>query len=68
MDEYFVDEPRTPIPGRDTWKDLSVNQLIEIKNQLYDKYWFFKNTSPQIAKVLLDNVNYLTYLIQKPIE
>lgn len=37
MSDYWVDTPRVEIPTPDTWPNLSMNQLLEVKNSLYDK-------------------------------
>lgn len=41
--EYFADEGSKPIPAQDTWDNLSVNQLLDVQSQLYDKIWAFSS-------------------------
>lgn len=60
--ERFVDEAEKPIPPKDTWGQLSPNEMIDVKNQLEEKLWAFGN-NPAIAKVLREGVDQLTALI-----
>jgi hypothetical protein len=49
--EYFVDEAPKPIPAKDTWETLSINQLIDVSNQLQEKLYVFRR-QPALAKHL----------------
>jgi hypothetical protein len=40
--EVFVDVQRNEIPNPQTWDDLSINQLIDVKLQLMDKLFIAK--------------------------
>ena len=60
--ERFMDEPEKPIPPQDTWTDLSINSLIDVKSQLESKYWAFGN-NPAIAKVLLTSIETITKML-----
>ena len=63
--ERFVDSwSEKPIPSKDTWDNLSVPQLLEVRTQLQDKLWTFQN-NPQIATVLKQSVQYITQLIDQ---
>lgn len=42
MSEYWVDQPRVEIPPPQTWQNMSLNQLMEVKNQLLDKIYMAK--------------------------
>lgn len=60
--ERFVDEAEKPIPPKNTWDQLSVNEMIDVKNQLEDKLFTFGN-NPAIAKVLRQGIEQITALI-----
>lgn len=60
--ERFVDEAEKPIPPKHTWEDMSVSEMIDVKNQLEDKLFTFGN-NPAIAKVLRQGVDQITALI-----
>jgi hypothetical protein len=60
--EYFVDRVEKSIPAESTWGELSMMQLIDVKNQLEDKLWVFRN-NPQIATVLKRSVAKITGMI-----
>lgn len=61
--ERFVDQQsEKSIPPQDTWVNLSVNQLIDVKSQLEEKAWTFRN-NPQILTVLKQSVAKVTLLI-----
>ena len=60
--ERFVDQAEKPIPSQDTWDQLTVSQLIDVKSQLDDKLWQFQKV-PQIALVLRRSINTITQLI-----
>ncbi len=57
--ERFVDEAETPIPPQDTWDQLTVNQLIDVKTQLENKLWHFQKV-PQMATVLRRSIDLIT--------
>lgn len=60
--ERFVDQAEKPIPSQDTWDQLTVGQLIDVKTQLEDKLWNFQRV-PQIALVLRRSIDSITKLI-----
>jgi hypothetical protein len=61
--EYFVDVPRNSyIAPADTWDQLSVNQLIEVKNNLTDKFFSFQS-NPAVAKPLAAAIQRVDALI-----
>lgn len=60
--ERFVDQVQNPIPDKDTWGSLSVNQLIDVKSQLLNKAYDFRSNH-RIASVLNESIRYLDYLI-----
>jgi hypothetical protein len=60
--ERFVDEAVKPIPPKDTWEELTVNELIDVKLLLEDKLWSFAS-NPVIAPVLKQGIKELTALI-----
>jgi hypothetical protein len=60
--EYFADRVEKSIPAESTWGELSMMQLIDVKNQLEDKLWVFRN-NPQIATVLKRSVAKITGMI-----
>lgn len=62
--EMFVDELTTVIPTADTWEGLSINQLIEVKNDLTSKAFAFRN-NPAIIKSLHAGIGRLDALIAK---
>ena len=62
--EYFADVPTQPIPPADTWETLSVNQLIEVKNALTNRFYAFQN-QPTIAKTLTASIGRLDALIAR---
>ena len=60
--EYFADVPQNPIPTKDTWQNLSVKELYEVKSQLETKlYDFYSN--PVISRVLTQSVSEISELI-----
>ena len=60
--ERFVDEERIPIPRADTWHELTIHQLYEIRAMLQDKQFFFRQ-QPVIQKALVDSLKRLDDLI-----
>lgn len=62
--EYFVDKATNPVPNADLWETLSVNQLIEAKNTLTNRFFAFQN-KPEIAKALTQSIARLDALISK---
>ena len=62
MTERFVDEAEKQIPPANTWDTLSANQLIDVKIQLEDKLWGFRN-QPQISTVLKQSIDRIQRLI-----
>ncbi len=51
--EYFVDQVEKPIPSQDKWHELSVSELIDVKNQIADKMYSFQGQAV-IQKVLAE--------------
>jgi len=60
--ERFVDEAEKPIPPKNTWDQLSMNELIDVKLQLEQKLWAFGN-NPAIAKALRQGIEQITGMI-----
>jgi hypothetical protein len=60
--EYFADQVEKPIPTENSWHDLSMVQLIDVKTQLEGKLWAFRN-NPQISTVLKRSVARITEMI-----
>ena len=60
--ERFVDQAEKSIPSQDTWDQLTVSQLIDVKAQLDEKLWQFQRV-PQIALVLRRSLDTITKLI-----
>lgn len=60
--ERFADEAEKPIPPRNTWEDMSISEMIDVKNQLEEKLYAFGG-NPAIAKVLRQGVDHITALI-----
>ena len=60
--EYFADEAANPIPPKETWPDLTVSQMIDVKNQLQEKAWTFGN-NPVISKALNQGIAQLDAMI-----
>jgi len=60
--EYFIDTAVKPIPHRNTWGSLSVNQLIETKNDLQQQQ-FNNRAHPVISKALQSALEELQRLI-----
>lgn len=60
--EYHVDQVEKPIPAESTWGEMSFSQLIDVKNQLEEKLWQFRNNA-QIGTVLKRSVLKITELI-----
>lgn len=60
--ERFVDQAENQIPTQDTWDQLTVSQLIDVKAQLDERLWQFQRT-PQIALVLRRSIDTITKLI-----
>lgn len=60
--ERFVDEAEKPIPPRNTWDELTTNQLIDLQIQLEDKAWAFAK-NPAMFNVLNQAVISLRALI-----
>ena len=60
--EYFVDEGTKPIPPAETWDNLSVNQLIDVQNQLYEKMFAFRQ-NPVIQARLSEGLQKVQALI-----
>lgn len=64
MTERFTDEAENIIAPQSTWAELSINELIDTKNQLQDKAWAFRNT-PQISIVLNRSIVSITQFISE---
>jgi hypothetical protein len=64
--EYFVDVQTNPIPHVNTWHDLSINQLIDLKTQLQSKLFDFRSNAV-IAQALQQNLQRLELLISQRI-
>jgi hypothetical protein len=60
--EQFVDEAEKPIPPRDTWDELTTNQLIDLKLLMEEKLWTF-GKNPTITRVLRPAVAQLEQMI-----
>lgn len=60
--ERFVDEAEHPLPPKNTWEELSTNELIDVKLQLETKLWTFSK-NPVIASVLQQGIKEITALI-----
>ena len=60
--EYFADQGEKVIPPEGSWGDMSMMQLIDVKNQLEAKLWVFRN-NPQISTVLKRSVAKITVMI-----
>lgn len=60
--ERFADEAEKPIPPKNTWGELSVNEMIDVKNQLEEKLFSF-GSNPPIAKALRQGIDQLTAMI-----
>ena len=60
--ERFVDEAEKPLPPKNTWHMLSMNEMIDVKAQLEEKLWAF-GRNPAMAKVLRQGVEQITALI-----
>lgn len=61
--ERFVDSWATnPIPPRSTWDDLTVSQLLEVKNKFSDRVFSLRN-QPTIVTVLNQKIVELDRLI-----
>ena len=63
--ERFADEDVKPIPPKNTWDQLSTNELIDVKSQLEEKLWAF-GSNPAIAKALRLGIDQITALISLP--
>lgn len=64
--EFFVDEAQSPIPTRDTWGDMSFQQLLELKMQLEEKAWTFAK-NPIISRTLTSALDDLQKMIDSRI-
>ena len=62
--EYYADESQKPIPPRDTWDNLSINQLLDVQTQLHDKLLVYR-THPTIAPQLNTSLQYVQALISQ---
>jgi hypothetical protein len=62
--EYFVDVPKNPIPPADTWNELSVNQLIDVKNSMTTRMFQYHN-HPAMLKPLQAAIAKLDALISQ---
>lgn len=60
--EKFVDEAQDTIPPRETWPELTTNQLIDVKLQIENKIWEFSK-NPLIVKTLTSGLNEINRLI-----
>ena len=60
--EYRTDVPTGKIPPADTWDKLSINQLIDAKNELTNKLFFYKSNEV-LAKHLTSSITRLDALI-----
>lgn len=61
--ERFVDQCEKPIAPQNTWAEMSLNALIETRNQIDDKYYSFQH-NPSLSKVLLESRKKITSLIE----
>lgn len=59
--EYFVDESKNPIPNRQTWDTLSVNELIDVKILLENKLQITSNSAA--IKIIQHGLAELTNMI-----
>ncbi len=62
--EVFVDVPKQVIPPAETWEGLSVNQLIEVKNELTSRLFQYQS-NPAMVKPLQQGIARLDALISK---
>jgi hypothetical protein len=60
--EYFTDVPTVNLAKRETWQDLSINELIEIKNYLEEKLFFYRQ-NPAMSKPLIEAIGHAGSLI-----
>ncbi len=61
--ERFVDEAEKPIPPRTTWEELTLSELIDVKNLLEEKLYAFGN-NPVISKGIKAGLTHLDKLLQ----
>jgi len=61
--EFFLDQAQKPIPPRDTWHQLTTNELIDVKSQLQEKAWAFAK-NPAISKALVEGLQKLELMLQ----
>ena len=62
--EYFVDVPTNPIPHANTWHDMSINQLIDLKTQLQSRFFDF-GSNKAIAQSLQQSLQKVELLISQ---
>jgi hypothetical protein len=62
MSERFVDVDEHPIPPKSTWGQLTPTQLIDVRNRLMERSYFFRNNK-QILKMMQQSVKELDDLI-----
>lgn len=60
--EYFTDQAVNPIPAKDTWPDLTVNELIDVQLQLEEKLYVFAQNKT-IAPVVREAIAQIKALI-----
>lgn len=60
--EYRTDVPTGRIPPADSWEKLSINQLIDAKNELTNKLFFYQQNAV-LAKHLRSSIARLDALI-----
>ena len=60
--ERFLDEDEKPIPPRNTWDELTTNQLIDVKLLLEQQLWAFSRNA-LIAKTISEGIAHITLLI-----
>lgn len=62
LSERFVDEDQNPLPTPDSWIELSINQLIDIRAKLQQKL-FIAGRNPLISKFLTDSIQRVEIII-----
>ena len=56
---------RKSLPPKNEWKDMSINQLIDLKNDLYNIYFGLCASGASFANQYLGFINELDALILK---
>lgn len=64
--ERFVDSwsEKGTIPSVETWADMQINQLFEVRSQLEDKIWTFRN-NPSMSNPLNQSLMKVNALISQ---